>query len=82
MNLLLSPIKGQQGEISQYNLKIGQYEIDFNERFDDYTIEGKISRTMSVLHDRIEKEYIFDENTQTFLSRPKQPNVFQRIFGR
>lgn len=66
----------------KYNLKVGDYEVDFDENFRYDLTEGKFTRVAVVLQNRVRQEYLFDENTQTYLKRPKQPNIFQRIFSR
>jgi len=73
--------KNGSGSRTVYHLHIGGYEIEFEQEYSLDLINGKLSKIVYFLQDKVREDYILDENTKTYFPRPKQPNFFQRIFG-
>lgn len=65
-----------------YHVHVGGYEVDFEEEYDTGFVNGKVTKLIQGLRDKIREDFILDQNTMQYLPRPKQPNFFQRLFGR
>lgn len=69
------------GDWRNCNLKIGSYEVNINLSYNGSgNIEDKLTRVINQMYDRIQKEYMFDENTHKYILMPKLPNFFQRTW--
>ena len=65
-----------------YHVHVGGYEADFEEEYDTGFVNGKVTKLIQGLQNKIRENFILDQNTMRYLPRPKQPNFFQRLFGR
>ncbi|MBR5904685.1 MAG: hypothetical protein IKZ49_04095 [Alphaproteobacteria bacterium] len=74
-------IKNSGSSRTIYHLHVAGYEVEFEQEYSLNLINGKLTKIVLGLQDRIRENYILDENTKVYFPRPKQPNWFQRVFG-
>ena len=67
---------------TKYNLKVGDYEVEFDQSYNSRDIAYKYCDVVRFLHERIKRDYFFDENSHEYYPRPQQPNMFQRFIQR
>lgn len=70
----------EKGSSNSYNIKVDKYEVDIIKSYNGVGLIGeKFTRVIDFVHEKIKREYIYDENSHKYYPRPKQPNIFQRF---